>query len=117
MAVEAETPAGSTDLLGEKVAGSPLYWYLQYGGSAVAAVVIALFVTYALRSTPAAMADRLIGTPCGPWPERGASTDTLRSSGTVCPAVTTVASATASHVPRRTVRRDGPPVAGASSTG
>ncbi|MFH8802933.1 DUF4184 family protein [Streptomyces sp. NPDC017936] len=41
-------------VLGEKVAGSPLYWYLQYGGSAVAAVVIALFVTYALRGTPAA---------------------------------------------------------------
>ncbi|WP_030858797.1 DUF4184 family protein [Streptomyces sp. NRRL S-37] len=36
-------------VLGEKVAGSPLYWYLQYGGSAVAAVVIALFVARALR--------------------------------------------------------------------
>ena len=41
-------------------------------------------------------------------PERGASTDTLRSSGIVCPAVTTVASATASQVPRSTVRRVGP---------
>ncbi|MFI6036922.1 DUF4184 family protein [Streptomyces sp. NPDC051315] len=41
-------------VLGEKVAGSPLYWYLQYGGSAVAAVVIAVFVAYALRGTPAA---------------------------------------------------------------
>lgn len=40
-------------VLGEKVAGSPLYWYMQYGGSAVAAVVIALFVAYALRRTPA----------------------------------------------------------------
>lgn len=38
-------------VLGEKVAGSPLYWYLQYGGSAVAAVVIALFVARALRRT------------------------------------------------------------------
>ncbi|MER7484614.1 DUF4184 family protein [Streptomyces sp. NPDC126497] len=36
-------------VLGEEVAGSPLYWYLQYGGSAVAAVVIALFVARALR--------------------------------------------------------------------
>jgi hypothetical protein len=36
-------------VLGEKVAGSPLYWYLQYGGSAVAAVVIGVFVGYALR--------------------------------------------------------------------
>ncbi|MEU3618154.1 DUF4184 family protein [Streptomyces sp. NPDC006872] len=41
-------------VLGEQIAGSPLYWYLQYGGSAVAAVVIAAFVTYALRRTPAA---------------------------------------------------------------
>jgi hypothetical protein len=41
-------------VLGEQVAGSPLYWYLQYGGSAVAAVVIVLFVAYALRRTPAA---------------------------------------------------------------
>ncbi|MFE9672714.1 DUF4184 family protein [Streptomyces sp. NPDC006259] len=41
-------------VLGETVAGSPLYWYLQYGGSAVAAVVIAAFVTRALRRTPAA---------------------------------------------------------------
>ncbi|MGV9640125.1 DUF4184 family protein [Streptomyces sp. NPDC004822] len=36
-------------VLGEEVAGSPLYWYLQYGGSAVAAVVVAVFVTVALR--------------------------------------------------------------------
>ncbi|MFF9061467.1 DUF4184 family protein [Streptomyces sp. NPDC101213] len=40
-------------VLGETVAGSPLYWYLQYGGSAVAAVVIAGFVLRALRRTPA----------------------------------------------------------------
>ncbi|WP_314222545.1 DUF4184 family protein [Streptomyces zaehneri] len=40
-------------VLGEDIAGSPLYWYLQYGGSAVAAVVLAAFVTYALRRTPA----------------------------------------------------------------
>ncbi|MDN3020954.1 DUF4184 family protein [Streptomyces sp. S.PB5] len=36
-------------VLGETVAGSPLYWYLQYGGSAVAAVVIGVFVVLALR--------------------------------------------------------------------
>ncbi|MEV6183413.1 DUF4184 family protein [Streptomyces sp. NPDC052015] len=41
-------------VLGENIAGSPLYWYLQYGGSAVAALVIALFVAHALRRTPAA---------------------------------------------------------------
>ncbi|MDH6626974.1 hypothetical protein M2271_004797 [Streptomyces sp. LBL] len=39
-------------VLGREVAGSPLYWYLQYGGSAVAAVVIAVFVVHALRRTP-----------------------------------------------------------------
>ncbi|MFJ4559467.1 DUF4184 family protein [Streptomyces massasporeus] len=39
-------------VLGREVAGSPLYWYLQYGGSAVAAVVITVFVTRALRRAP-----------------------------------------------------------------
>ncbi|AWE49723.1 DUF4184 family protein [Streptomyces nigra] len=38
-------------VLGEEVARSPLYWYLQYGGSAVAAVVIGVFVAVALRRT------------------------------------------------------------------
>jgi hypothetical protein len=41
-------------VLGREVAGSPLYWYLQYGGSAVAAVVVAVFVAYALRRAPRA---------------------------------------------------------------
>ncbi|MEV0169803.1 DUF4184 family protein [Streptomyces sp. NPDC050803] len=41
-------------VLGEEIAGSPLYWYLQYGGSAVAAAVIAVFVAVALRRTPVA---------------------------------------------------------------
>ncbi|MXM62997.1 DUF4184 family protein [Streptomyces sp. HUCO-GS316] len=41
-------------VLGQTVAGSPLYWYLQYGSSAVAAVVIAVFVMRALRRAPAA---------------------------------------------------------------
>ncbi|MCL6667155.1 MULTISPECIES: DUF4184 family protein [Streptomyces] len=35
--------------LGTRIAGSPLYWYLQYGGSAVAAVVIGMWVAWALR--------------------------------------------------------------------
>ncbi|WP_340380942.1 DUF4184 family protein [Streptomyces sp. SS7] len=47
-------------VLGETVAGSPLYWYLQYGGSAVAAAVIAAFVVHALRRAPA---DRPAGVP------------------------------------------------------
>ncbi|MGW7265874.1 DUF4184 family protein [Streptomyces sp. NPDC054842] len=38
-------------VLGREIAGSPLYWYLQYGGSAVAAVVILAFVVVALRRT------------------------------------------------------------------
>ncbi|GGJ25962.1 DUF4184 family protein [Streptomyces brasiliensis] len=46
-------------VLGREVAGSPLYWYLQYGGSAVAALVIAAFVVYAVRRAPA----RLAGMP------------------------------------------------------
>ncbi|WP_200305105.1 DUF4184 family protein [Streptomyces adelaidensis] len=40
-------------VLGEEIAGSPLYWYLQYGGSAIAAVVIAVFLAQALRRQPA----------------------------------------------------------------
>ncbi|MDQ1020365.1 DUF4184 family protein [Streptomyces afghaniensis] len=39
-------------VLGREVAGSPLYWYLQYGGSAVAAVVIAVFLAQAVRRAP-----------------------------------------------------------------
>ncbi|MEY9990564.1 hypothetical protein ABIE67_002596 [Streptomyces sp. V4I8] len=39
-------------VLGEEIAGSPLYWYLQYGGSAVAALVIAAFAVVALRRSP-----------------------------------------------------------------
>ncbi|MFH8242468.1 DUF4184 family protein [Streptomyces sp. NPDC018321] len=39
-------------VLGREIAGSPLYWYLQYGGSAVAAVVLAVFLARALRRTP-----------------------------------------------------------------
>ncbi|MFG3321873.1 DUF4184 family protein [Streptomyces sp. NPDC048171] len=47
-------------VLGREIAGSPLYWYLQYGGSAVAAVVIVVFLTRALRRTPRS------GTPAVP---------------------------------------------------
>ncbi|MFI7007935.1 DUF4184 family protein [Streptomyces sp. NPDC050145] len=36
-------------VLGEKIAGSPLYWYAQYGGSALALGVIGLFLWRALR--------------------------------------------------------------------
>ncbi|WP_405482050.1 DUF4184 family protein [Streptomyces sp. NBC_00009] len=43
-------------VLGEKIAGSPLYWYAQYGGSAVALIVIALFVVSAVRRVPSAAA-------------------------------------------------------------
>ncbi|MGX1671900.1 DUF4184 family protein [Streptomyces sp. NPDC055400] len=43
-------------VLGEKIAGSPLYWYAQYGGSAVALVVIALFVVSAVRRVPSSAA-------------------------------------------------------------
>ncbi|GGX54403.1 DUF4184 family protein [Streptomyces minutiscleroticus] len=44
-------------VLGREVAGAPVFWLLQYGGSAVAAAVIAAFVVAALRRTaPAAPA-------------------------------------------------------------
>ncbi|MGW7610649.1 DUF4184 family protein [Streptomyces sp. NPDC054766] len=39
-------------VLGQNLAGSPLYWYVQYGSSALAAVVIVTFVVLALRRTP-----------------------------------------------------------------
>jgi hypothetical protein len=41
-------------VLGREIAGSPLYWYLQYGGSALAAAVIVVFLVRALRRMPAA---------------------------------------------------------------
>ncbi|WP_371672191.1 DUF4184 family protein [Streptomyces sp. NBC_00289] len=41
-------------VLGRELAGSPLYWYLQYGSSAVAAVVVIVFLVHALRQAPAA---------------------------------------------------------------
>ncbi|MFI9149002.1 DUF4184 family protein [Streptomyces sp. NPDC053367] len=41
-------------VLDREIAGSPLYWYLQYGGSAVAAVLISVFLVRALRRAPAA---------------------------------------------------------------
>ncbi|MGW3116248.1 DUF4184 family protein [Streptomyces sp. NPDC001107] len=40
-------------VLGRELWGSPLYWYLQYGSSVVAAVVIVLWVTRALRRASA----------------------------------------------------------------
>ena len=39
-------------VLDREFAGFPLYWYLQYGGSAVAAVVIAVWLARALRRVP-----------------------------------------------------------------
>ncbi|GAA5701845.1 MULTISPECIES: DUF4184 family protein [Streptomyces] len=39
-------------VLGQEAGGFPLYWFLQYGSSAVAAVVIAVFVVVALRRVP-----------------------------------------------------------------
>lgn len=51
-------------VLGERIAGSPLYWYAQYGGSAVALVVIALFVVSAVRRvTSSAAADARAALP------------------------------------------------------
>ncbi|GAA4817167.1 DUF4184 family protein [Streptomyces ziwulingensis] len=41
-------------LLDREIAGSPLWWYVQYGGSALAAVVLVGFVVRALRRVPPA---------------------------------------------------------------
>ncbi|MFF8945018.1 DUF4184 family protein [Streptomyces sp. NPDC014864] len=40
-------------VLGSHLAGAPLYWYLQYGGSVVAAAGITWFLVHALRRAPA----------------------------------------------------------------
>ncbi|MGV9254718.1 DUF4184 family protein [Streptomyces sp. NPDC003697] len=40
-------------VLARELAGAPLYWYLQYGGSVVAAAVTAVFLAHALRRAPA----------------------------------------------------------------
>ncbi|MEV1021571.1 DUF4184 family protein [Streptomyces sp. NPDC050264] len=39
-------------VLGEEVAGSPLYWYVQYGSSAIALIVIGVFAWRAVRGAP-----------------------------------------------------------------
>ncbi|MET8028823.1 DUF4184 family protein [Streptomyces avermitilis] len=39
-------------VLGREAGGFPVFWFLQYGSSAVAAVVIAVFVVVALRRVP-----------------------------------------------------------------
>ncbi|WP_405642876.1 DUF4184 family protein [Streptomyces sp. NBC_00019] len=49
-------------VLGETIAGSPLYWYLQYGSSAVATVVITVFLVVALRRVRVAAAEP-VGVP------------------------------------------------------
>ncbi|MFE2039598.1 DUF4184 family protein [Streptomyces sp. NPDC059477] len=58
-------------VLGEEIAGSPLYWYLQYGGSAVAAVVIGGFVLRGLRRGAGVGAGARAG--AGEGPGAGAS--------------------------------------------
>lgn len=50
-------------VLDEEIAGSPLFWYLQYGGSAVAAVVIVVFLVCALRRQPPAGPEGAPGVP------------------------------------------------------
>ncbi|WP_372344011.1 DUF4184 family protein [Streptomyces sp. KL116D] len=53
-------------VLGEEIAGSPLYWYAQYGGSALALVVVGVFLWWAVRGA-AGRADAADG----PWPPSG----------------------------------------------
>ncbi|MFI6940884.1 DUF4184 family protein [Streptomyces sp. NPDC050418] len=44
-------------VLGEQIAGSPLYWYLQYGGSALALIGVTWFAASALRRVKVTGAD------------------------------------------------------------
>ena len=60
----------------------------------------------AASSTPACSALRLIGTPCGPSPERTPKIDTSRSHETDCPAVERTARPAAAYVARRRPRRE-----------
>ncbi|MFJ4789153.1 DUF4184 family protein [Streptomyces sp. NPDC088794] len=41
-------------VLDREFGGSPLFWYVQYGGSLVAAIIIGAFLLHALRRMPAA---------------------------------------------------------------
>ncbi|MBC9712069.1 DUF4184 family protein [Streptomyces sp. TRM66268-LWL] len=45
--------------LDDNIAGQPLFWYLQYGGSALALLAVTCFTTSALRRTKAAPTDTL----------------------------------------------------------
>ena len=63
--------------------------------------------------TPAARADLLIGMPAGPSPERTPRTETVRSQGTVLPAVASTATPEASQVVRSSPRRVSPREVGA----
>ncbi|MEN3583536.1 DUF4184 family protein [Streptomyces sp. ZYX-F-203] len=57
--------------LGHDLAGMPAYWYLQYGGSALAAGVLVAFVTRATRRVPEAPAALAVPSPSAR--ERGAA--------------------------------------------
>ena len=54
-------------VLGDVVAGFPVYLYLQYGGSAVALTVLAWFVGTGLRRTPRAVSDVPVLSRRGRW--------------------------------------------------
>ncbi|MEW2164132.1 DUF4184 family protein [Streptomyces sp. NPDC007084] len=85
-------------VLGRDLGGAPLYWYLQYGSSAVAAVLIGAFVTTALRRTPGAATP---GTATPGVPARGVT-------GTGVPA----RGVTGTGVPARGVTGTGVPARG-----
>lgn len=56
-------------MLRRQLAGTPVYWYLQYGSSVVAAVVIAVFVARSLRRLPAA-SPAVSAVPVLSWADR-----------------------------------------------
>ncbi|MDT0435396.1 MULTISPECIES: DUF4184 family protein [Streptomyces] len=67
--------------LGETVAGAPVYWYVQYVGSALAAVVIGVFVLRALRRVP--LPGGPTGVPALSARERAAATALIAGCATV----------------------------------
>jgi hypothetical protein len=67
-------------VLGEQIDGSPLYWYAQYGGSALALGVLGLVLWRALRAAPPAPFT-------GPAPERGLALLLIGGCGVACTAL------------------------------
>ncbi|MFC3576255.1 DUF4184 family protein [Streptomyces yaanensis] len=69
-------------VLRQPMPGAPLYTYLQYGSSAVAAVAIAVFLTVALRRVPAGSA-AVSSVPVLSWADRWLAAAVIGGCATV----------------------------------